>query len=197
MPEHADLLARHRRVLPSWLALYYDEPIALVDGEGRHVTDAEGNTLPRLLRRDPHDHDGLQRARGRRGDPRASRADAPHLDAVPHRARRSSWPRRLAELSNIPDAKVFFTTSGSEANEAALLLASNCPQEQPGAGAAQQLPRPFVRDDRHHRQPRLVGVEPHALQRAVRAERLPLPQPVPRPRRRRRSPPPSPTTCAT
>ena len=28
-------------------------------------------------------------------------------------------------LSNIPDAKVFFTTSGSEANEAALLLASN------------------------------------------------------------------------
>ena len=31
---------------------------------------------------------------------------------------------RLAALSNIPDAKVFFTTSGSEANEAALLLAS-------------------------------------------------------------------------
>src|SRR5262245_66312553 len=32
---------------------------------------------------------------------------------------------RLSELSGIPDAKVFFTTSGSEANEAALLLASN------------------------------------------------------------------------
>ena len=42
VPEHADLLARHRRVLPSWLALYYDEPIELVRGEGRHVTDAEG-----------------------------------------------------------------------------------------------------------------------------------------------------------
>ena len=31
---------------------------------------------------------------------------------------------RLAELSSIPEAKVFFTTSGTEANEAALLLAS-------------------------------------------------------------------------
>ena len=40
---HADLLARHRRVMPSWLALYYDEPIELVAGEGRHVVDGEGN----------------------------------------------------------------------------------------------------------------------------------------------------------
>jgi 4-aminobutyrate aminotransferase len=44
MSAHADLLARHRKVLPSWMILYYEEPIALVDGEGRHVTDAEGNT---------------------------------------------------------------------------------------------------------------------------------------------------------
>ena len=27
---HAELLARHREVLPDWLALYYDQPIALV-----------------------------------------------------------------------------------------------------------------------------------------------------------------------
>ena len=26
----ADLLARHRAVLPDWLALYYDEPIEIV-----------------------------------------------------------------------------------------------------------------------------------------------------------------------
>ena len=31
---------------------------------------------------------------------------------------------RVAELSGIPDAKVFFTNSGSEANEVALLLAT-------------------------------------------------------------------------
>ena len=39
---HAGLLARHRAVLPSWVALYYDEPIALERGAGRHVWDAEG-----------------------------------------------------------------------------------------------------------------------------------------------------------
>src|SRR5487761_26158 len=43
MTTHADLLARHRAVLPKWVALYYDEPIALVDGQDRHVIDAEGN----------------------------------------------------------------------------------------------------------------------------------------------------------
>ena len=43
MNEHAELLARHNAVLPSWLALYYDEPIEIVSGEGRHVVDGEGN----------------------------------------------------------------------------------------------------------------------------------------------------------
>ena len=42
MSTHAELLARHRRALPDWLALYYKDPIALVSGEGRHVIDAEG-----------------------------------------------------------------------------------------------------------------------------------------------------------
>jgi 4-aminobutyrate aminotransferase len=42
MGTHAELLARHQAVLPSWLALYYDEPIALVRGDGRRVWDAEG-----------------------------------------------------------------------------------------------------------------------------------------------------------
>src|SRR5206468_9454822 len=37
-----DLLARHRRVLPNWLALYYREPIELVRGEGVRVWDGAG-----------------------------------------------------------------------------------------------------------------------------------------------------------
>ena len=45
MPTHAELLARHRQVLPDWMILYYREPIALVDGEGRYVDDAEGNLV--------------------------------------------------------------------------------------------------------------------------------------------------------
>src|SRR5919198_538209 len=38
----AELLARHREVLPAWLALYYREPIELVRGEGARVWDSAG-----------------------------------------------------------------------------------------------------------------------------------------------------------
>ena len=41
---HAALLARHRAVMPSWLSLYYDEPIEIVSGHGRRVTDAAGRS---------------------------------------------------------------------------------------------------------------------------------------------------------
>jgi 4-aminobutyrate aminotransferase len=38
----AELLARHKEVLPNWLALYYEEPIELVRGEGARVWDGAG-----------------------------------------------------------------------------------------------------------------------------------------------------------
>ena len=41
--EPGDLLARTRAVLPSWLSIYYDEPIEIERGEGRHVWDGDGN----------------------------------------------------------------------------------------------------------------------------------------------------------
>ena len=65
---------RTRAVLPDWLALYYDDPIELVRGEGRHVWDTDGNALPRLLRRHPHHDDRARPARGDRGGQRAGRA---------------------------------------------------------------------------------------------------------------------------
>jgi 4-aminobutyrate aminotransferase len=123
VPEHADLLARHRQVLPSWLDLYYDEPIALTDGNGRHVADAEGNryldffggilttltgyAVPEVV-------EAIREQAGRMLHTSTLYLIEPQIELA----------ERLAELSNIPDAKVFFTTSGSEANEAALLLAS-------------------------------------------------------------------------
>ena len=42
MGAHADLYARHRAVLPDWLATYYAEPIEIASGEGCHVVDREG-----------------------------------------------------------------------------------------------------------------------------------------------------------
>src|SRR6476619_2992814 len=42
MGTHADLLARHRKVLPDWVALYYEQPISIERGEGRYVCDRAG-----------------------------------------------------------------------------------------------------------------------------------------------------------
>lgn len=124
MPAHADLLARHRQVLPSWLSLYYEEPIALTSGSGRHVTDAEGTTyldffagiLTTMTGYDvPEVVDAIREQAGQMIHTSTLYLIEPMIELA----------EQLAELSRLPDAKVFFTTSGSEANEAALLLASN------------------------------------------------------------------------
>ena len=193
---HAELLDRHRRVMPSWLALYYDEPIELVSGEGRHVVDGEGTRyldffggiLTTMTGYDvPEVVDAIRTQAGRMIHTSTLYLIRPMVELA----------ERLAPLSGIPDAKVFFTTSGTEANEAALLLASTARRVEPGARPAQQLSRPVVRHGGHHRQPGLVGVEPHAVHRPLRRRRAPLPRRRRPPCPRRRSSPPPSTTCAT
>ena len=46
MTTNAELLERHRAVLPNWLALYYDPPISFDHGQGRHVYDCLLYTSP-------------------------------------------------------------------------------------------------------------------------------------------------------
>ena len=120
---HDDLLARHRRALPDWLALYFDKPISLVSGEGRHVVDAEGtryldffggilttmtaHSLPEVVA-------AIQDQAGKMIHTSTLYLVEPMIELA----------EKVGELSGIPDAKVFFATSGSEANETALLLAS-------------------------------------------------------------------------
>jgi 4-aminobutyrate aminotransferase len=119
----ADLLARHRKVLPSWLTVYYDEPIELVRGEGRYVWDADGrryldffggilttisgHSVPEVV-------DAIREQAGKLLHTSTLYLSGPMVELA----------ERLAELSGIPDAKVFFTPSGTEANDAALLLAT-------------------------------------------------------------------------
>jgi 4-aminobutyrate aminotransferase len=120
---HADLLARHRAVMPNWLALYYDQPIALVEGDGRYVTDAEGNRyldffagiLTNMIGYNvPEIVDAITDQAGK----------VVHSSTLYLIENQIALAERIAELSGIPDAKVFFTASGTEANEAALLLAT-------------------------------------------------------------------------
>jgi len=120
---HAELLARHRKVLPSWMALYYEQPIELVDGKGCRVVDGEGVTyldffagiLTTMIGYNPPEVvEAVREQAGR----------MVHTSTLYLIRRQVELAERVAELSGIPDAKVFFTSSGSEANEAALLLAT-------------------------------------------------------------------------
>ena len=123
MGKHAELLGRHTEVLPSWMALYYEHPIALVDGEGRHVTDAEGNEYLDFF-------GGILTTMSGYRIPAVVNAIKRQADKMLHTSTlyliesQIELAERIAGLSGIPDAKVFFTNSGSEANDAALMLAT-------------------------------------------------------------------------
>ena len=123
MGKHEELLARHRDVLPDWLALYYDEPIAIVDGEGRRVTDAEGNSYLDFF-------GGILTTMTGYNVPSVVKAIQDQAGRMLHTStlylieQQIELAERIADLSGIPDAKVFFCNSGTEANDTALLLAT-------------------------------------------------------------------------
>lgn len=123
MGKHADLAARHREILPSWMALYYEDPIALVDGEGRRVVDAEGNEYLDFF-------GGILTTMSGYRVPEVVQAIKDQADRMLHTSTlyliesQIELAEKIAELSGIPDAKVFFTNSGTEANDTALMLAT-------------------------------------------------------------------------
>ena len=120
---HADLLKRHQAVLPPWVGLYYDEPISLVDGEGRHVVDAEGNRYLDFF-------GGILVTIAGHGVPSVIAAIKSQADRLLHASTlylmesQIELAEKVAELSGIPGAKVFFANSGTEANDTALMLAT-------------------------------------------------------------------------
>ncbi|HEY5727385.1 MAG TPA: aminotransferase class III-fold pyridoxal phosphate-dependent enzyme, partial [Acidimicrobiia bacterium] len=120
---HAELHARHRQVLPSWLALYYEQPIALVDGDGRRVVDAEGNEYLDFF-------GGILTTMTGYNVPEIVAAVREQAGKMVHTStlylieQQVELAEKLIALSPIPDAKVFFTNSGTEANDTALMLAT-------------------------------------------------------------------------
>jgi len=121
--DRTDLAARHRAVLPAWLALYYAEPVELVRGEGRHVWDSGGNRYLDFF-------GGILTTISGHAVPEVVDAIREQAGKLLHTSTlylsRSmvELAERIGQLSGIPDAKVFFTPSGSEATDAALLLAT-------------------------------------------------------------------------
>jgi 4-aminobutyrate aminotransferase len=121
MPE---LLERHRAVLPNWMGLYYASPLELVSGSGSHVTDASGRTyldffcgiLTNMLGYDiPEVRDAVQRQLS---------TGVVHTSTLYLIRGQVELAEKLAQLSGIENAKVFFTNSGTEANETALMIAT-------------------------------------------------------------------------
>ena len=114
MGTHEDLLARHRQVLPSWMVLYYQEPIALVDGEGRRVTDAEGNEYLDFF-------GGILTTMTGYKIPEVVAAIKAQADKMLHTStlylieNQIDLAERIAEPSGIPEAKSS-SNSGTEAN---------------------------------------------------------------------------------
>jgi 4-aminobutyrate aminotransferase len=110
--------------MPDWLSLYYEQPIEIVKGSGRRVTDGEGKEyldffagiLTNAIGYDIAEISDAVRAQLETG--------IAHTSTVYLIRRQIELAEKIAELSGIPDAKVFFTNSGTEANEAALLLAT-------------------------------------------------------------------------
>ncbi len=123
MATHADLLARHREVLPNWLALYYTDPISLVRGDGRRVWDAEGNEYLDFF-------GGILTTMVGYNVPEITAAVQEQAARIVHSStlylieQQIELAEMIARLSGIPDAKVFFTNSGTEANDTALMLAT-------------------------------------------------------------------------
>jgi 4-aminobutyrate aminotransferase len=124
MAEGNELLERHRKVMPDWLALYYDDPIEIVRGDGRRVTDSSGRTYLDFFGGILTNAIGYNVAEI--SDAIRSQVDTGVLHTSTLYLIRSQvrLAERIAELSGIPDAKVFFTNSGTEANETALMLAT-------------------------------------------------------------------------
>jgi 4-aminobutyrate aminotransferase len=120
----SDLLARHRAVMPDWIALYYDQPIEIARGSGRRVWDADGNQyldffagiLTNMLGYDVPEVRAAITEQVERG--------VLHTSTLYLIRSQVELAERIARLSGIPHAKVFFTASGTEANDAALLLAT-------------------------------------------------------------------------
>jgi 4-aminobutyrate aminotransferase len=120
----ADLATRYRRVLPSFLAPYYAEPISIDRGDGSYVWDLEGNryldffggVLTTMI---GHNHPAVTAA------VQAQAANVLHTSTLYLSEPMIEFAEMVCEVSGIPDARIYLTPSGSEANDAALLLATS------------------------------------------------------------------------
>ena len=119
------LLERYRRVLPPFLSPYYAEPVAIDRGEGSYVWDLDGTRYLDFFGGVLTNMIGYDIAEINEAVTRQLSTGVVHTSTLYLIRQQVELAEKVARLSGIPDARVFFTNSGSEANEAAMLMASN------------------------------------------------------------------------
>ncbi len=123
MTKNDVLFDRHKAVLPHWSPVYYDTPIELTHGDGRRVWDSEGVEYLDLF-------GGILTTMTGYNEPSVVEAIRDQAGKMIHTSTlyliesQVELAEKIAELSGIENAKVFFVNSGSEANDAALMMAT-------------------------------------------------------------------------
>ncbi len=121
---NSDLHARYKRVLPSFLSPYYAEPIEIQRGQGSFVFDEAdnryldffGGVLTTMV---GHNNAKVTAA------VQAQAAKVMHTSTLYLSEPMIALAEKIADLSGIPNARVFLTPSGTEANDTAILLATS------------------------------------------------------------------------
>jgi len=124
MTTNAELLERYKAVLPSYVKPLYADPISIDRGEGGYIWDLEGDRYLDFF-------GGVLTTMIGHSNPevvaavQAQAAKVMHTSTLYLSEPMIELAEEIAAASGIPDARVFFTTSGSEANDTAILLATS------------------------------------------------------------------------
>ncbi|WP_419845401.1 aspartate aminotransferase family protein [Candidatus Poriferisocius sp.] len=124
MTTNAELHQRYQAILPSYVKPLYTEPISIERGQGSYVWDVEGNRYLDFF-------GGVLTTMVGHNNPAVTSAIQEQATKVLHTSTlylcepMIELAEEIAAISGIPDARVFFTTSGSEANDTAILLATS------------------------------------------------------------------------
>jgi len=120
----AELHERYKRSLPSFLSPYYADPIQIDRGEGSYVFDTDNNRYLDFF-------GGVLTTMIGHNNPEVTAAVQQQAGKVMHTSSlylsepMIALAEKIADLSGIPDARVFLTPSGTEANDTAILLATS------------------------------------------------------------------------
>ena len=118
----SDAVRKHKEFLFPAVATYYQEPIALAKGEGEHVWDDQGNKYLDCF-------GGVLTVSVGHANPDVNKAWIDQVNSVAHTSTlyankpQGDLAEKLAEISPGKLKKSFFTNSGTEADDTAVLAA--------------------------------------------------------------------------